>query len=179
MNSKQFEIGYQHAMRTKSGFGDQGKVMVVLLAPKLCSRQTRTGRRMVDNDFGHAGNEAGALVFPDDLKVRSITREPVACTIGDGKRLFLIRLNMIIILQQIHIGSFQNTTIVNHVVSGFLTGNTSCNNRSAFRRSLCWHLFPTLRHCCTCVLLFVSIILGNASVTYCTSCNIIILVSVN
>jgi hypothetical protein len=73
------------------------------------------------------------LVFPDDLKVRGITRELVASTIGDGKRLFLIRLNVSIILQQIHIGPFQHTTIVNHVVSGFLAGNTSCNNCSAFR----------------------------------------------
>lgn len=90
VGSEEFEIGEEHAVRTKGGIGDQCEVMTVLVAPELCRRQAHEGCPLGGSGFGHAGHETGALVCPDDAEVRSIPSNPRASMIGDGKRLWLI-----------------------------------------------------------------------------------------
>jgi len=103
--------------------------MIVQIAPELCRHETHEGCSLGGRGFGHTGNKTGALVFPDDVEVRSIASNSLASMIGDRKRLRLVRLHLIIVLQQIHIGPLQQTAIGNHVGRGFLTGDTSSNRR--------------------------------------------------
>ncbi|GHO59987.1 hypothetical protein KSB_90700 [Ktedonobacter robiniae] len=111
-------------MTTERLLGDKGNVMVVLLTPQLCGCES--GELKV-SDARTAGDEPGALMFPDDAKVRSILSNLLARTIGNGKGMFLVVKHEWIILEKIDVGSLEQAEIVNHAACRFLTRNAPSN----------------------------------------------------
>lgn len=53
----------------------------------------------------HAGDETWALIFPEDAEVGGVLADLVGRDpIGDGKRSFLVRGDVVVVLQQVDIG---------------------------------------------------------------------------
>lgn len=107
MNRKQFQIREEYALGMDESFGNDRKVMVMILTPELCRCQRLLRSASGSRGFSHASDKTRTLVFPDHSEVRGIFRDLVATTIGDGKRPCLIGLDLIIILEQIDIGPLQ------------------------------------------------------------------------
>lgn len=124
MNGKHLEIREEDPVTTERLLSDKGNIMVVLLTPQL--RCCESGEIKV-SDERTAGNEPGTLVFPDDAKVRSILSNLLVRTVGDGKGLLLIEKHERIILEEVDVGSLEQTMIVNHAACRFFTRNAPSN----------------------------------------------------
>jgi hypothetical protein len=103
VDGKYFKISEQSVVRAKGLFGDEGKVVRMVIAPELRCCPLSNGGILGDACLISATHKAWAFVFPDHAKVGGILSNPISNLIGEGKGMGFVGEDRWIVFEQIDI----------------------------------------------------------------------------